>query len=54
MDTIYQKISWVLPKRLIYFCFIRFWANATTKDEGCKITPDKMNWTKAIELWERI
>lgn len=53
MEKIYQKIAWLLPQRLVYFAFIRFWANATTFEEGSKITPDEMTWAKAIELWEK-
>jgi len=49
----WQKIAHWLPKKLVYFAFIRFWAFATTHDEGCKMTPDEMTWSKASEIWER-
>lgn len=52
-DKIYNKIAWLLPQRVIYFAFFRFWANATTFEEGAEMTPDQMKWDKAIELWER-
>ena len=52
-DKIYNKIAWLLPQRVVYWAFIRFWANATTFEEGAKMTPDDMTWTKAMYLWER-
>jgi hypothetical protein len=48
-----QWIAGKLPPRLVYFAFIRLWAHATSTDEGQNMTPDEMNWTKALELWER-
>lgn len=53
MNKFYEKIAYYLPHKLVYFCYIRFMANATTTDEGCKMTPDEMTFTKATELWER-
>lgn len=52
-NYISEKISGILPARVIYFCFIRLWAHATCTDEGATMTPDEMNWTLAIKLWER-
>ncbi len=52
METVYWKIAFWLPQRVVYFAFIRFWSAATTHKEGTKMTPDQMTWTKAIELWE--
>ena len=52
-ETLQNKIAWLLPQRIVYFAFIRFWAFATSFDEGATMTPDEMTWTKAIELWER-
>lgn len=52
-NIIYQKISYYIPAKLVFFIFIRFWSNATTKDEGSTMTPTQMTWDKAIELWER-
>lgn len=52
MTKIYEKIAWMLPKKVVYFAFIRFWAHATSYKEGQTMTPDEMSWTKAIELWE--
>lgn len=52
-DKIYQKLAYFLPSRLIYFCYIRFMAHATTTDEGSRMTPDEMTFGKATELWER-
>lgn len=52
-DKIYNKIAWMLPQRVVYWAFFRFWGCATTFEEGVKMTPDEMTWSKAIELWER-
>lgn len=52
-NRIAQWIAYIMPPRVVYFCFIRFWAHATCTDEGGAMTPDDMKWTKAIELWHR-
>jgi len=52
----YKTALWIankLPQKVVYACFFRFWAHATTFEEGGSITPDEMTWTKAVELWER-
>ena len=53
MEKFYQHVAQLLPPKLVYFCYIRFMAHATTTDEGQKITPDGMTFSKAVELWER-
>ena len=48
----YQTIAWWLPKKLIYFCLIRGWANATTgsysKENAGTITCDEV-----IRRWDK-
>lgn len=51
--SIYQRIAHLLPAKLVYYCYIRFVANATSLDEGSTVTPDEMSFSKACELWER-
>ena len=53
VDKIYQKITNLLPTRLIYFCYFRFMAFATTHDEGSKMTSDEITFSKATEIWSR-
>lgn len=53
MNKFYQFVAHLLPSKLVYFCYIRFLAHATTTDEGQKMTPDEMTFSKAVELWER-
>ncbi len=53
MERLSRALAWLLPANVVYWAFIRFWANATCTDEGRKMHPDEMTWTKAIELWER-
>jgi len=52
-EKIYNKIAWFLPQRVVYWAFFRFWGSATTFEEGAKMSPNEMTWSKAIELWER-
>ena len=52
VNKIYQWIADKLPKRLIFFCYVRFMAFATTHGEGVKMTPDEMGFSKAVEIWE--
>jgi len=52
-DKIYNKIAWLLPQRVVYWAFFRFWSCATSFEEGAKMSPDEMTWSKALELWER-
>lgn len=52
VTKMYQWIADKLPKRLVYFCYIRFMAYATTHGEGERITPDEMTFSKAVEIWE--
>ena len=52
VNNIYQWIADKLPKKLVYFCYIRFMAYATTHGEGERMTPDEMGFSKAVEIWE--
>lgn len=52
VNDFYQWIADKIPKRLVYFCFIRFMAYATTHGEGTRMTPDEITFSKAIEIWE--
>ena len=49
----YQFIANLLPRRLIYFCYIRLMAFATTHGEGIYMQPDQITFSKAIEIWEQ-
>jgi len=42
-----------MPAKLVYHCYIRFLAHATSTDEGRSMTPDEMTFSKATEIWER-
>ena len=52
MNKVYQKLARVLPKRLVYFCYIQFMAEVTTFREGRKVTPDDMSFSLAHKLWQ--
>ena len=48
----YRWLSYRLPKRLVYFCFINFIGFCTTHGEGTSMTPDEITFSKAIKIWE--
>ncbi len=52
VNNIYQWIADRLPKKLVYFCYIRFMAYVTTHGEGEFMQPDEMSFSKAVEIWE--
>lgn len=52
ITKLYQWIANKLPKKLVYFCYIRFMAFASTHGEGEKMTPDEITFSKAVEIWE--
>jgi hypothetical protein len=53
MNKIANWVAWLLPARIVFFAFFRFWAHATTYQEGALCTPEDMNWKLALDLWER-
>lgn len=52
VNKFYQWVASILPKKLIYFCYINFMAYVTTHGEGERMTPDEMTFSKAVEIWE--
>jgi hypothetical protein len=52
VTKIYQWIASMLPKRLLYLCYIHFMAYVTTHGEGSKLSPDEITFSKAVEIWE--
>lgn len=52
INKLYQWIANKLPKKLVYFCYIRFMAFASTHGEGEKMMPDEITFSKAVEIWE--
>jgi len=47
-----MKVAFLLPPRLVYFCYIRFMSHATTWKDGKSLTPDEVTFSKATKLWE--
>jgi len=39
-----------LPRKLVYFCVMRVWADATTKVHTDK-HPDEVTWSMALDAW---
>ncbi len=50
-DRLMQRISWWMPRRLVYFCAIRLMANATTGDHSHQVVPD-LTAMDALKRWE--
>ena len=46
-----DRIAWILPKRIIYFCLIRAWAKATTGKWSNTIGPE-VRMDEVIKRWE--
>ena len=46
-------LVYLMPRSLVYCAAVRFWAHATTTDEGVHLTLDEMTFTKATEIWNR-
>ena len=53
MYKFYEWLAYKLPTRLVYFCYIRFMAFVTTRDEGEKLSPDEMTFSLANDIWQR-
>lgn len=51
MDKFWQKIANVLPKRLVYFAYIRLHAYATT-GKYSHLTPCEVTWGDALKAWD--
>lgn len=52
VNNVFQWIADKLPKKLVYFCYIRFMTYVTTHGEGEFMTPDEIGFSKAVEIWE--
>ena len=48
----YEKISWWIPKKLVYFCLIRGWANATT-GEYSNTDAVGISTNEMIKRWDK-
>ncbi len=49
--TLPQWIAWKLPRKVVYFAYIRLQASASTGAYSYK-PHDKISWTDAIKAWE--
>lgn len=50
-NKIWMAIAWRLPKWLVYWCFIRVVAHATTGAYSSQIVPD-LTAMDALKRWE--
>lgn len=50
-SSIWQKIAWLVPRRLAYWCAIRVMANATTGQYGDTVVPE-LRAMDALQRWE--
>ena len=50
-ETIAQKIAWLLPRRVVYWAFIRVWAYATGEKYPTTEAPS-IHCDTALARWE--
>ncbi len=50
-DKICMKLAWLLPKNLVYWCYIMVHAHATSHKYS-NLTPDEVTWSMALKEWE--
>lgn len=50
-DTIMRWVAWKLPRRIVYWSYIRVGAYATTGKHGSTVVPE-LNMMDALERWE--
>lgn len=50
-DKLVMGIVWRLPRWVIYWAVIRFWAHGTTGQWG-NTHPDELTWSEACKRWE--
>lgn len=53
MNKIYQKLAWYLPKKLVYWCFIRVWAQASV-EKYPNTEAGKVTCQNAARAWEEL
>lgn len=46
-----QWLANILPKRIVYFAYIRLLAHATT-GKYSHLRPDEVDWSDALKAWE--
>ena len=47
--SLLQRISWLMPKKFLYWCVIRAWAIATT-EKYTNRTPDSLKWDEVLDV----
>jgi hypothetical protein len=52
IDNISYKLAWLLPKKVVYWSYLRVVGNATS-GKWSATKPDDLNWTHALDRWER-
>ena len=52
VNKFYQWVANLLPRKLVFFCYMQFMAYVTTHGEGERMTQDEVGFSKAIEIWE--
>ncbi len=50
-DKIARWVVWRLPKRLVFWCYIRLHAKATCTQYS-HLTPDEVTWDMALKAWD--
>jgi hypothetical protein len=47
----WQRVSFIAPTKLLYFCVIQAWANASVEKFTSK-SPDEITWTEVCRFLE--
>jgi len=50
-DRVAMNTAWILPRRLVFWCYIRVMAHATSGPYGI-YHPDEVTYKQACERWE--
>lgn len=50
MEKFWLKLTWLMPRKLVYWCAIRLGANATQGEYSNQIVPE-LNFMDAIKRW---
>ena len=53
IDEFWRRLSYKLPKKLIYHCAIRIWAHVTTCSSGRNEAVHETTMDNAIKRWEK-
>lgn len=51
-ETLWMKLAWIMPKKLVYWCGVRMAGHATSGDEYGENHPDDVSVIDMLKRWE--